>query len=529
MLLSEFRSRVISYIEGLLVEYDLSTYFSLSSDGSSYFIFSKPDYKEVVRNLPVNNESGEYRIFFLIDGQLNISIAQNNMPLYKIANCKEEEEEAFLLKYELELREYFETNILTDKNFNDLWQRMKRYKHARNVFSNRANVGPKNLQNNYLNEIEIVSYYSIKHPLKVESLSNKKEIYFLGENGDGKTLLLQAIILGLKGNYIFDETFATETGIIFDMIKENPRLKIESIDSENNVYQSSQWKKSDEKQKAQQCIFAYGVHRSKSHKDYEEKYGFLTLFSDKFYLKHPIHWLKELQRLNGLGQGLKLETAEHLLEQILDGNVVISVGVEVEFIERGNKTKFEQLSEGYKSVITWVADMLARLAEAQPEVTDIKDYKGIVLVDEISLHLHPNWEYGLANKLRTWFPQVQFFFTTHSPVTIMGASDDAVIYRLYKEDGSTKISEPYYAKDMKHLMANSILTSPLFNMEKATMRAQGEWNKDVDTSDDYLHSRIYDLVKKELEKRESEGKVYHSKAMIDGLIQKIMKTQLGKQ
>ena len=66
------------------------------------------------------------------------------------------------------------------------------------------------------------------------------------------------------------------------------------------------------------------------------------------------------------------------------------------------------------------------------------------MVDEIDLHLHPKWQRVIIGKLRKIFPNIQFVFTTHSPTIIQGASDDAVIFRVYrnKKDGKTRISDP---------------------------------------------------------------------------------------
>ena len=60
-----------------------------------------------------------------------------------------------------------------------------------------------------------------------------------------------------------------------------------------------------------------------------------------------------------------------------------------------------------------------------------------MLVDEIGVYLHPKWQYTIVRKLRSWFPLVQFIFTTHSPIVIMGASKDAAFYKVYKEGGVT--------------------------------------------------------------------------------------------
>jgi predicted ATP-binding protein involved in virulence len=110
------------------------------------------------------------------------------------------------------------------------------------------------------------------------------------------------------------------------------------------------------------------------------------------------------------------------------------------------------LSAGYRGVITIICDMIARLS-AKQKVKVISDFQGIVLIDEVELHLHPKWQYGFMNKLREIFPLIQFIVTTHSSTVLLGASMEAVYYNIYKKDGVVKISEQ---KEMKNDFLNDI-------------------------------------------------------------------------
>ena len=327
----------------------------------------------------------------------------------------------------------------------------------------------------YLNNIDISKYLSLEK-IKLDSLKNKKEIYILGENGDGKTLFLQSLILALKND---------NSGKVNDFIKsfqDTIKLSITTDDKKTSTFNDDI---------AGSCnLFAYGVNRHRNDSDQKEEFGYLTLFDSEQYLNNPVKWLQYLdyKKAKDEKDTLPLDTAIEMLKNILDENINIKVDTDkVVFYERETKTEFEQLSEGYKSVIIWVCDLIQRLSNVQPDVYLLKDYKATVLVDEIDLHLHPIWQYRIVRKLRSWFENIQFIFTTHSPTVILGSSDDAVFYKLYKENGVTHISQP--VNSIKNLMANSILTSPLFNNERA-----GAFNsspKDVDTSDDFLYSKIH--------------------------------------
>ena len=87
--------------------------------------------------------------------------------------------------------------------------------------------------------------------------------------------------------------------------------------------------------------------------------------------------------------------------------------------------------------------MLIRLSENQPYIMEIEEYQGVVLIDEVELHLHPKWKYRFIQKLRELFPLIQFIVTTHSATVILGASDEALFYNIYKnKDGDVCISSP---------------------------------------------------------------------------------------
>ena len=88
------------------------------------------------------------------------------------------------------------------------------------------------------------------------------------------------------------------------------------------------------------------------------------------------------------------------------------------------------MSEGYKIVIATVADLAARMAEANPEMPNPLDARGIVLIDEVDLHLHPKWQRTILKDLNRVFPNVQFIVSTHSPIIVVGAADIAQVVNL---------------------------------------------------------------------------------------------------
>ena len=63
-------------------------------------------------------------------------------------------------------------------------------------------------------------------------------------------------------------------------------------------------------------------------------------------------------------------------------------------------------------------DFAFRLALLNPEISDPKEARGIILIDEIDMHLHPKWQWNILNAFQKTFPGIQFIVATHSPIII---------------------------------------------------------------------------------------------------------------
>lgn len=87
--------------------------------------------------------------------------------------------------------------------------------------------------------------------------------------------------------------------------------------------------------------------------------------------------------------------------------------------KEGEVFYFAQLSDGEKCYITLVADIARRLAMANPATRDPLSGRGVILIDEVDLHLHPRWQMEVISRLREVFPGCQFFMTTHSPHVVV--------------------------------------------------------------------------------------------------------------
>jgi predicted ATP-binding protein involved in virulence len=121
-------------------------------------------------------------------------------------------------------------------------------------------------------------------------------------------------------------------------------------------------------------------------------------------------------------------TAEGLIEFLVDGQRVPSIG----------------LSDGFRSVIALAGDLIWRLMQAFPNLDDPTTASGVVLIDELDIHLHPSWQREIAVWLQQVFPNLQFFVATHSPLVAAGAGDNSLTLRLDMIDNQLKITKiPY--------------------------------------------------------------------------------------
>ncbi|WP_313567150.1 AAA family ATPase [Empedobacter sp.] len=365
----------------------------------------------------------------------------------------------------------------------------------------------------YIKEFSIESFYSVYDKMYIH-LDNSKEIYFLGENGDGKSLILMGIYLAFNQHYILKNTEQEKTGRVADMINNNPKLLLHAKDSLDNKF-GTKVKASETKHLPN--FFAYGTHRGRYSSDDHEEYGFMSLFSTEEKLMSPEKWLKD-QKLLDLSKSedfrfSSFEVIEKTLSEILENNVKPEL--------QGTDLIFkDQLSEGYRSVTIFVVDLLYRLTKITKSGEDIFRTPAIVIVDEIDSHLHPKWKLTLVQKLRKLFPNIQFIFTTHSPTIIQGASDDAIIYKVFRnsETGNTSITDDYFRKDMNHMMLNTLVTSSLFGLENARLSNN---NEEPDTNDDDLTSRIHKIAKQRIQEKKAKRSTPLSEEEIDELIKSV--------
>jgi len=130
--------------------------------------------------------------------------------------------------------------------------------------------------------------------------------------------------------------------------------------------------------------------------------------------------------------------------------------------------RLEQLSDGEKMLLMLVTDLARRLAIANPSSHDALSGEGIVLIDEVDLHLHPQWQRTVIRSLTHTFPNCQFIVTTHSPQVLSGVKRENV---FILENSQLVENTPHtYGKD-----SNSILYE-LMNVKERPDEVQQQIN-----------------------------------------------------
>lgn len=294
----------------------------------------------------------------------------------------------------------------------------------------------------------------------------------LGDNGSGKTTLLKTIALAsfgpaisdlrpsesnlvrkigintkstasenlaeIKSSFILHEQDDSQGGIINSNVEIIKRGEIESYkffsDSEKRLENGSQirdeslWDRIYESQNDAFFIVGYGATRRVERPENFDMGARIKsklprvqrvqgLFEDSYSLIPLSYWLPKLKYDN---PGRYTQVV-HLINRFLgkghyEFNGELNSNGEYLFEKKGAKIPFHSLSDGYRAFIGWIADLLYHVCFGCPSGKKLVENKGIVMVDEIDLHLHPKWQMNVIKNIAKTLPLMQFIITSHSPL-----------------------------------------------------------------------------------------------------------------
>lgn len=192
-------------------------------------------------------------------------------------------------------------------------------------------------------------------------------------------------------------------------------------------------------------ILYYGTNRvvrdipKRGHiKEYKVEDALKNCFDNVNYFRDFYEWFKteedlELRELkdNPSYVNFKLESVREAIANMIPGynNLRIKLNPSRMIITNGNgeNLRIEQLSGGYKAVLSMVADIAKRLAMANPNSKNPLQEEAVILIDELDLHLHPRWQKSIVSDLKRTFPNCQFIVTTHSPFIVQSLTKEEII------------------------------------------------------------------------------------------------------
>jgi predicted ATPase len=390
--------------------------------------------------------------------------------------------------------------FINREDFNNTVVKVESYRYTTNGYV-------ENVFQQSLLGFQVKDFGPIKDTGFIKINDNVQWIFLVGENGTGKTSFLKAIASGLCHTKI-------ETG-------ENTYIKFELADAkrENPIYERLGDRDIRKRKPLVSGFCSYGAARLKTSNQYRSNFSFpkalnkngltSSLFDIDTILIDIQEQLNYWQRNSQLTE-IVSKRKEYIRELLVDllpkvYNIKYSEGESWEntlYIEKDDNDNelppvtFGKLASGLKSLIAMIGDMMMRLFNQQPNITDPSELKGIVLIDEIDIHLHPNLQKYLVEQLTTTFPKVQFIATTHSPIPLLGAPLKSHFFKVERNSETgvelTDLTEIGISK----LLPNAILTSDLFGMNNLFSREYSSEN--IRTEDSFEKMQLNDSIKAEL-------------------------------
>jgi len=364
--------------------------------------------------------------------------------------------------------------------------------HAR-----RTDWGKKSLATGLLS-FEFWNFRGIQH-VKVDGIpADAKWIFITGENGFGKSSVLQALALGLAGP---EDLPKTETG-------ENWLLAVEWFNGKEAIVNSLYGAQSVRGYQPNRTFAAYGSSRlqvSGSTEPLKQN----ERATQHIFNQNPalLNIENELIRARSY-RGDQFDYIVQIVKNLIPDLAKIEVRTtgnyeEVLYYEKDREggtykpVKFNQLAAGFRNLIGFVGDMYLRLSAGQSGPVAPDALKGVVLIDEIELHLHPKYQKMLPGKLSKIFPHVQFIAATHSPIPLLGAPKESIVLTVTRTP-ETGISVEKVDIDLSKLLPNAILTSPVFGLDEILPAAAAD-SADVETEDSYESAKQMQDLKGKLQ------------------------------
>jgi predicted ATP-binding protein involved in virulence len=367
----------------------------------------------------------------------------------------------------------------------------------------------------FLKEIELIDFKCHEHLKLSFSTGDKKKpvrktTFMLGENGTGKSALLKAIalitagssalgdVLGNPDDWIKKGKTFTEISAIITTAEGEERRLLLKIKKGHNLREIIEENRDtlilvdNAIAKAERSYFvvAYGASRRLSRdengfsnkKSYSRTFrsaNILSLFNPDAALISLAGWAMELDYSSS---GAGISAVKNSLNKFLVENVkfkrIDKKKKQLIFSTPDGEVPLEQLSDGYQNVAAWVGDLMFNITNTFKDYKDPLKARGLLLIDEIDLHLHPKWQRLLHAFIKTRLPNFQIVASTHSPLTAQQA-EEFELYALKREN--KKIALVPFRGNPSKLLVHQLLMTPVFGLSTdeslITEKKKGEYDR----------------------------------------------------
>ncbi len=322
--------------------------------------------------------------------------------------------------------------------------------------------------------------------------SIRKWTVVLGENGTGKSTILRALALVTAGSDALTEVLGepdhwvrngAETCKIEALLQINKRtlhtisLEIKRGDSVSRIISRSQTSLAalnEELGRARGSFFVagYGTSRrlgtertlrpkSSGYRDLRAQ-SIATLFDNEVSLTPLESWAMDLDYRKS-DEGMR--TVRKVLSSFLPGLTFKGINREersLEFKTPDGIVPLQYLSDGYQNAAAWIGDLMYRITEVFEDFRQPLKTSGLLIIDEVDLHLHPKWQRSLYSFLQKKLPNLQLIVTTHSAVTAQQA-DEKEIHYLTRRGKTVTLNR--FDSDPSQLLINQLLMTDAFGLE----------------------------------------------------------------
>ena len=280
----------------------------------------------------------------------------------------------------------------------------------------------------WIDRIELVDFGCIAH-LKLEFVSpasgREPWILLLGQNGVGKSTILKAIALALASGDTRDRLVPDASRYIRHG-RRQAHVSVGFSDGSESTLTLHRRSNSCSRTGTRPpfALVGYGstrLLRRTPTRPFEQATGptLTNLFDPFMPLADAQPWLANTKMVRSddfkvIAGQLKMLLAVAADVELARRNGALSARV------HGERQDLDQLSDGYQSVLALALDLSLAFGHEKDQGFSTENYEGIVLIDELEVHLHPEWKMRVVSDLRAIFPHLQFVATTHDPLCLRG-------------------------------------------------------------------------------------------------------------